>query len=267
MNKTNILAILIAFIAESDACHAQFRNFDWGTSREEVLENDSDLYGNSYSAVRLNAWGFSGELIGIPFGCYYLFSHDMLLRGELTEGRYTFPPEPESGGDEEKQLISCISIFNKLYDGLSIKYGEKIRGSRNDAIFDEVRGVQSQMTLTPDFLTNHLSQTQKEFARSLFSNRIEESKHLWWPWASKFYESAWGVHWESPTTLIELGISKSQWRLGDLRGNVEEEREDEVKTQYNVYLIYKSQDSWERGRDWRSKADSIEYVTTKLKGL
>ena len=267
MNKTNILAILIAFIAESDACHAQFRNFEWGTSKKEVLENDSDLQENWLSLFCPNSRGFSGELFGFPFDCYYLFSHDMLEKGELTEGRYTFPPQPVSGLDEEKQLISCISIFNKLYDGLSIKYGEKIRGSRNDAIFAEVRGVQSQMTLTPDFLTNHFSQTQKEFARSLFSIRMEESKHLWYPGASKFYESAWGVHWETPTTLIELGISKSQWRLGDMPGNVQEEREDLVNTLYRVYLIYKSQDSWERGRDWRSKADSIEYVTTKLKGL
>ena len=246
MNKTYVLAFFLAFIAESDACHAQFRNTKWGDGIDAVITAEQ-LQKTEYhiSENRLSI------MDNIVVGNKKLRAQFFFADGNLTEGRYS-----RFYGDLSyiETIASALSDFRHFRTLLEMKYG--IANSETvPAEFEALLEANGPLYLEEDL-------------KSLERQWITQFEHpTLFPDVTSVWSDQIRLTWESDGTAIELVFVVVSSDTMDFQLFKD-------RTHAGINILYKDSSSWEEGRTWRreqwdaeQKRKAEQEKKALLKGL
>ena len=105
--KAILVAIFLTLVLVASGFAGDFRNAEWGMTREQVKaeEKAKPLKSRGESLLK-----YTTEIMGLEVHIHYYFE-----RGRLKHGSYDFISVPDSG---------CSEVFDELVNKIGRKYGE-----------------------------------------------------------------------------------------------------------------------------------------------
>ena len=248
MNKTYVLAFFLGFIAESYACHAQFRDTKWGDSIDAVT-----------TAEQLSE---SGNLV--DHGFHFVVGDDVSVGNRDVEPHYFFM---------EDKLFAAAYVVNNKRSSSSLAEEVELNLSHYKHFFRLLEmkyGIADTENVPNEFealLNSDLPFTSQKFQDLKILWQQENT--VWWllPWPE--YALELKSTWENDGTEIELHFvmvsSEKELTSKDI---------DHGLLRIGVWIIYKDSPNWEKGIEWRreqwgaaEKRKAEQEKKALLKGL